>query len=91
MMAISTSDRILFYPAAGTDWNPLYRFSHLCDTFVFCDWQATAATIEVALRYLGGRIHCEGVVEVAPQDLGRPRDLRDAPGASGRPDPRPPP
>jgi hypothetical protein len=32
--------RILFYPACYKDWNPLHRFTHLCDTFVYCDYNA---------------------------------------------------
>ena len=35
--------RIFFYPACGKDWNPLHRFTHLCDTFVFCDYGADEA------------------------------------------------
>jgi len=32
--------RIFFYPACGHDWNPLHHFTHLCDTFVYCDYNA---------------------------------------------------
>ena len=31
--------RIFFYPACGFDWTPLHRFTHLCDTFVYCDYR----------------------------------------------------
>lgn len=34
--------RVLFYPASGHDWNPLYRLTHLVDTFVYCDWRYSA-------------------------------------------------
>ena len=32
--------RTFFYPACDVDWQPLHRFTHLCDTFVYCDMQA---------------------------------------------------
>jgi len=28
---------VFFYPACGFDWNPLHRFTHLCNVFVYCD------------------------------------------------------
>jgi hypothetical protein len=31
--------RVFFYPGASVDWEPLHRFTHQCDTFIFCDWQ----------------------------------------------------
>ncbi len=30
-------NRVLFYPACGLDWEPLYRFAGACDTFIYCD------------------------------------------------------
>ena len=27
-----------FYPACFVDWTPLVRFTHLCDTFIYCDY-----------------------------------------------------
>jgi hypothetical protein len=32
---------VFFYPASGFDWQPLHRFSHLCDVFVYADPRAT--------------------------------------------------
>lgn len=34
------SSRVFFYPACSMDWQPLHRFTHLCDTFVYCDYNA---------------------------------------------------
>jgi len=31
------SSKTFFYPACGDDWQPLHRFTHLCDTFIYCD------------------------------------------------------
>jgi hypothetical protein len=31
--------RVLFYPGAGLDWEPIHRLTHQCDTLIFCDWE----------------------------------------------------
>jgi len=46
-----------FYPGCGTDLEPLARFSHLCDSFVYVDWNVgldnVVASFRAGLR--GGR------------------------------------
>ena len=37
--------RVFFYPGAGHDWEPLHRLTHLCDTFIFCDFGVAAASV----------------------------------------------
>ena len=32
--------RVFFYAASGFDWQPLHRFSHLCDCFVYVEPRA---------------------------------------------------
>jgi hypothetical protein len=46
--------RVFFYAASGFDWQPLHRFSHLCDCFVYVDprsrepvWGRTAVEFEI--------------------------------------------
>lgn len=36
--SLGKGSRIFYYPACCMDWSPLYRFTHLCDTFVYCDY-----------------------------------------------------
>jgi hypothetical protein len=51
--------RVFFYAASGFDWQPLHRFSHLCDCFVYVDprakepvWGCTAVEFEIERRKL---------------------------------------
>jgi hypothetical protein len=39
-----------FYPACGTDLEPLLRFSHLCDTFVYADWNMSLSDVVESFR-----------------------------------------
>ncbi len=34
----TAKNAVFFYPACGFDWEPLYRFSGRCDTFIYCDY-----------------------------------------------------
>ena len=34
--------RVFYYPGSEREWEPLRRLTHLCDTFIFCDWNVTA-------------------------------------------------
>ncbi len=61
--------RIFFYPACGFDWTPLHRFTHLCDTFVYCDYRVQ---VEDFRKYLASIRN-----EVAPGiKVGEISDLR---------------
>ncbi len=40
-----SGQRVFFYPGAGHDWEPLHRLTHLCDTFIFCDWVVSAKSV----------------------------------------------
>jgi hypothetical protein len=42
--------RVLFYPACGFDWQPLRWFSHLCDFFIYCDWNTPRDGFKQSLR-----------------------------------------
>jgi len=47
--------KIFFYPGAYChDWEPLHRLTHLCDTFIFCDWAVAAEDVT-------GDFHLPGV------------------------------
>ena len=37
--------QVFYYPGAGNDWEPLRRLTHLCDTFIFCDWNEAAESV----------------------------------------------
>jgi len=45
---------VLFYSPSAFDWEPLHRFTHLCDTFVFVDPRATSAGLAAAMQPLVG-------------------------------------
>jgi len=42
--------RVFFYAVSDFDWQPLHRFTHLCDTFVFVDPRAKKINFNNALR-----------------------------------------
>jgi len=48
--------RSLFYPACGFDLQPLVRFSHLTDTFVYADWFFSRERVISDIRRELGRI-----------------------------------
>ena len=37
--------QVFYYPGASHDWKPLRRLTHLCDTFIFCDWHGDAESV----------------------------------------------
>lgn len=38
--------RVFFYPGSSADWEPLHRFTHECDTFIFCDWETNPDAVD---------------------------------------------
>jgi hypothetical protein len=40
-LEIIRSNRILFYPGSGTDWQPLRSSAAGCDLFAYCDWNTS--------------------------------------------------
>jgi hypothetical protein len=40
----------LYYPAAGTDLQPLLQFAHRTETFVYADWRLHPAEVRGAFR-----------------------------------------
>ena len=70
--------RIFFYVASGFDWQPLHRFSHLCDCFVYVDpragqveWETHRRELEDARTMAGGNLKGAQLlaVEEAYRDL----------------------
>jgi hypothetical protein len=47
--------RVFFYAASGLDWQPIHRFSHLCDCFVYVDPRSSEAEFEQARQQLVGQ------------------------------------
>lgn len=45
--------KIFFYAGGGFDWQPLHRFSHLCDCFVYVDPRKTRAEFDAAVLTIG--------------------------------------
>ena len=41
--------RVLYYPACGTDWEPLCQLNHYCDVFIYCD------TLNPTRKFVGGK------------------------------------
>ena len=41
----SHEHQVFFYPGSSSDWEPLCRFTHLCDTFIFCDWETEPGSV----------------------------------------------
>jgi hypothetical protein len=44
--------KVFFYAASSFDWQPLHRFTHLCDTFVYVDPRVTEAAFDTAKQQL---------------------------------------
>jgi hypothetical protein len=68
------ASRTLYYPAALFDWRPLYRLSHLCDTFVYSDWGVRPEHLEDNLKIISTKppvrsgLRCDGAIETV--DIG---------------------
>lgn len=45
--------RVFFYPGSSYDLEPLHRFTHQCDTFIFCDWHMQAGAVTDGLQSHG--------------------------------------
>ena len=60
--------RSLFFPACGLDFEPLLRFSNLCDTFVYADWNLAPGEVETAVRNLGCGLRLEGEPRVVQRE-----------------------
>jgi len=73
-MATFNLERSLFFPASGLDFEPLRRFSNLCDTFVFADWGYQPDEVEAAVERLGGGLELAG----EPQVIGKAELGEDA-------------
>jgi len=41
---------VFYYPACEFDWEPIYRFSGACDTFIYCDYGVTLEAVVDKLR-----------------------------------------
>ena len=41
----SEGHKVFFYPGAGRDWESLRHLTHLCNTFIFCDWGVTPDSV----------------------------------------------
>ena len=37
--------QVFFYPGSSYDLEPLHRFTHQCDTFIFCDWHTQPGAV----------------------------------------------
>jgi len=56
---------VFFYAASKFDWEPIHRFTHLCDTFIYVDPRATKGAFKVMQRKLEGRTRAgSGLVTV---------------------------
>jgi hypothetical protein len=71
--------QVFFYPGSGSDWEPLHRFTHQCDTFIFCDWETPPGAVDGEFRLPG--LAAEFVVNL---DGGAVQYLSDASRIQGR-------
>jgi hypothetical protein len=90
--------RIFFYPACGFDWNPLQRFTHLCDDFVYCDYRMTADDFSNRKESIRNgvftgvglevgdicNLHTEAVMDLATPDAEQADDFPNVGGAWGK-------
>lgn len=69
-MPVPNLSESFFYPASGLDFEPLKRFSHVCRTFVYVDWNLEPDAVEEAVQSLAGDLVLHGVPEVVrPEEL----------------------
>jgi hypothetical protein len=87
--------RIFFYPACGSDWNPLHRFTHLCDTFVYCDFRARVEIFNKYLALIGNGVrrdirlketdlHQDMLNDLAKSDAEQAEEFPNVDGAWGK-------
>ena len=69
--------RVFYYPGAGQEWEPLRRLTHLCDTFIFCDWNVTQERVDGDFG-LGG-VATDFIIPLCKEDVTYLTDLGPLP------------
>ncbi|MEI8292000.1 MAG: hypothetical protein WCH99_21220 [Verrucomicrobiota bacterium] len=59
---------VFFYPACGFDWEPIRRFSGVCDTFIYCDYAFGLKKVVAELEQLPSAIRIKSAA-IIPQDF----------------------
>jgi len=59
--------KVFFYSPCAFDWEPLHRFTHLCDTFVYVDPRAISDDLKAAIQQLVGGLTKAGDALVTDQ------------------------
>lgn len=59
--------QVFYYPGAGTDYEPLRRLTHVCDTFIFCDPGVVSDHVCGDFKFSG--LATEFVVPLTREDL----------------------
>lgn len=69
--------KAFYYPACNVDLEPLVRFSHLTNLFVYADWHQPREQVIDAFQNLAGQGHLQGLAlrddgrEIGKEELGR--------------------
>ena len=69
--------RVLYYPGARQEWEPLRRLTHLCDTFIFCDWNVAAESVTGDFGLAG--VVTDFIIPLCKEDVAYLTDLGPLP------------
>ena len=69
--------RVFYYPGAGQEWEPLRRLTHLCDTFIFCDWNVAAESVTGDFGLVG--VVTDFIIPLCKEDVAYLTDLQPLP------------
>jgi hypothetical protein len=79
--------RVFYYPGSGQEWEPLRRLTHLCDTFIFCDWNVAAESVTGDFGLAG--VETDSIIPLCKEDVAYlanrnplPRSVQQGGGAS---------
>ena len=69
--------RVFYYPGAWIDWEPLLDLTHLCDTFIFCDWNVTEESVTGDFGLAG--VTTDFIIPLRKEDVAYLADLGTLP------------
>src|ERR1035437_417809 len=69
--------RVFYYPGSGQEWEPLRRLTHLCDTFIFCDWNVAAEKVTGDFDLAG--VKKDFIIPLCKEDVAYLTDLQPLP------------
>jgi hypothetical protein len=71
--------RVFYHPGARLEWEPLRRLTHLCDTFIFCDWNVAAESVTGDFGLAGVETDFNFIIPLCKEDVAYLTDLQPLP------------